>query len=73
MAGLRWGTWAVTGVTDERALVLDPFMGSGTTGVACIQTGRRFIGIEIDEHYFDIARARIEKAQREMVQLELAV
>ena len=42
--------------------VLDPFMGSGTTGVACIQTGRRFIGIEIDEGYADIARARIAKA-----------
>ena len=46
-------------------------MGSGTTGVACVQTGRRFIGIEIDQGYFDIARARIEKAQQEMVQLEL--
>ena len=43
-------------------LILDPFCGSGTTGVACIQTGRRFIGIEIDEGYADIARARIAKA-----------
>jgi site-specific DNA-methyltransferase (adenine-specific) len=40
-------------------IVLDPFMGSGTTGVACIRTGRRFIGIEIDETYFDIACKRI--------------
>jgi len=43
-------------------VVLDPFMGSGTTGVACIQTGRSFIGIEIDEGYFNIAKERIEKA-----------
>ena len=43
--------------------ILDPFMGSGTTGVACVQTGRNFIGIEIDPGYAEIARARIEKAQ----------
>jgi len=42
--------------------VLDPFMGSGTTGVACANLGRSFIGIEIDEKYFDIACKRIEKA-----------
>lgn len=44
-------------------LVLDPFMGSGTTGVACVKTGRRFIGIEIDKGYFDIAIKRISEAQ----------
>lgn len=54
-------------------LVLDPFCGSGTTGVACIQTGRRFIGIEIDEGYADIARARIAKAAEQARQLELAL
>ena len=43
-------------------LVLDPFMGSGSTGVACLNTGRRFIGIEKDAAYFDIARQRIEQA-----------
>lgn len=43
--------------------VLDPFMGSGTTGVACVKTGRSFIGIEIDPHYFEIAKRRIEEAQ----------
>lgn len=42
--------------------ILDPFMGSGTTGVACVKLGRRFIGIEIDEGYFDIACERIRKA-----------
>ena len=44
-------------------LVCDPFMGSGTTGVACVKTGRKFIGIEIDEGYFDIAVKRISEAQ----------
>jgi site-specific DNA-methyltransferase (adenine-specific) len=46
--------------------VLDPFMGSGTTGVACVQTGRNFIGIEIDEGYFKIAEKRIAEAQQQM-------
>jgi len=41
------------------AIVLDPYMGSGTTGVACIRTGRRFIGIEIDEHHYQTARQRL--------------
>jgi site-specific DNA-methyltransferase (adenine-specific) len=45
--------------------VLDPFMGSGTTGVACARLGRRFIGIEIEPRYFDIACKRIEEAQRQ--------
>lgn len=43
-------------------IILDPFTGSGTTGVACVQTGRRFIGIEIDEKYAAIARRRIADA-----------
>ena len=43
--------------------ILDPFMGSGTTGVACVQTGRNFIGIEIDQTYFAIAEKRIAEAQ----------
>ena len=42
--------------------VLDPFMGSGTTGVACVKLGRKFIGIELDEKYFDIACRRIQDA-----------
>jgi DNA modification methylase len=42
--------------------VLDPFMGSGTTGVACVKTGRRFIGIEKEPKYFAIAKRRIEEA-----------
>lgn len=45
--------------------ILDPFMGSGTTGVACARLGRRFIGIEIDSGYFSISCRRIEAAQRQ--------
>ena len=48
----------------EGCTVLDPFMGSGTTGVACVMTGRNFIGIEIDEDYFKIAERRIKGAPR---------
>lgn len=44
-------------------LILDPFMGSGTTGVACQKLGRRFIGIEIDEKYYATAKKRIEEAK----------
>lgn len=51
--------------TNAGALVLDPFMGSGTTGVACANLGRSFIGIEIDRKYFDIACERIDQAQRQ--------
>jgi site-specific DNA-methyltransferase (adenine-specific) len=47
--------------------ILDPFMGSGTTGVACAQLGRKFIGIEIDPDYFEIARKRIETAYAQKV------
>lgn len=54
--------WCLDFLPGE-GLVLDPFMGSGTTGVACAQRGRPFIGIEIDAGYFDSACRRIEKAQ----------
>lgn len=57
--------------TNEGQIVADFFFGSGTTGVACVQTGRNFIGIEIDPDYYAIAKARIEKAQNEMQQLQL--
>lgn len=50
--------------TNEGDLVLDNCMGSGTTGVACMNTGRRFIGIEMDEGYFNIAKERIESAMK---------
>jgi site-specific DNA-methyltransferase (adenine-specific) len=52
-------------VQKTSGVVLDPFMGSGTTGVACAKLGRKFIGIEIHEPYFDIACRRIEEAYRQ--------
>jgi site-specific DNA-methyltransferase (adenine-specific) len=51
--------------TDPGGLVLDPFMGSGSTGIACGNLGRRFIGCEVEPKYFDIACRRIEDAQRQ--------
>lgn len=48
--------------TQPGDLILDPFMGSGSTGVACIRTGRRFIGIERDPKYFDVACSRVADA-----------
>lgn len=59
---LKAWTWLVDKVCPPGGLVLDPFMGSGTTGVVAMQLGRRFIGIEIDPGYFDIARRRIIQA-----------
>lgn len=50
--------------SKEGELVLDPFMGIGSTGVACKNTGRNFIGIELDDKYFDIAKERIEGERR---------
>ena len=48
--------------TNEGETVLDNCMGSGSTGVACVNTGRNFIGIELDEKYFNIAKERIDKS-----------
>ena len=53
--------------TNENEVVLDNCMGSGSTGVACINTNRRFIGFELDEKYFEIARKRIEEAKEKMM------
>jgi hypothetical protein len=60
---LAWMIWLVKLTTRPGDVVLDPFMGSGTTGVACLQTGRRFIGIELDPAYFAIAQRRLAEAQ----------
>lgn len=77
--------WAIERVNGD--LILDPFMGSGTTGVACVQLGRSFIGIELEPTYFDIACRRIAdelkrprlftdppqaKARQELLQFEAA-
>ena len=53
------------GFLPDAQTILDPFMGSGTTGVAAVQMGRDFIGIEKEGRYFDIACRRIEDAQRQ--------
>ncbi len=54
--------WMVGRVSVENETILDPFMGSGTTGVACVKMGRKFIGIEREESYFEIACKRIREA-----------
>lgn len=51
-------------------LIMDPFMGSGTIGVACMNLGRKFIGIEIEEKYFNIACERISQAQKQLKMFE---
>lgn len=51
--------WSIGQLSTKSAIILDPYMGSGTTGVACVRLGRRFIGIEIEPKYFDIACRRI--------------
>jgi len=58
--------WCIELATNAGDTILDPFMGSGTTGVACVQTGRNFIGIEIDPNYYAIAEKRIKEAQLQM-------
>lgn len=52
--------------SNEAETILDPFMGSGSTGVACIKHGRAFVGVEIEEKYFDIACRRIEDTTRQL-------
>jgi site-specific DNA-methyltransferase (adenine-specific) len=62
---LGWGMALVDALSADDETILDPFMGSGTTGVACAKLGRKFIGIEIDEGYFDIACKRIDDAYKQ--------
>ena len=57
--------WCIGHLPNTAQTILDPFMGSGTTGVAAVQMGRDFIGIESEPKYFDIACKRIEDAQRQ--------
>lgn len=58
--------WLIRTYTNEGDTILDPVMGSGTTGVACLNTGRHFIGIEKDKGYFDIAAKRIATRRADM-------
>lgn len=61
--------YLVSASSDKGDLVLDPFMGSGTTGVACINTNRNFIGIELDATYFEIAKRRINEERNKPEQV----
>jgi site-specific DNA-methyltransferase (adenine-specific) len=60
---VEWAVKQAAMATKPGGLVLDPFAGSGTTGVACLQTGRRFIGVEISPAYCAIARKRLQEAE----------
>ena len=57
--------------TNENDVILDCFMGSGSTGVASLNTNRKFIGIELDDKYFDIAKQRIEEAKNNQISFKL--
>ena len=57
--------WCIEQLPPDAETILDPFAGSGTTGVACAKLGRKFIGIELDPGYFDIACKRIEDAYKQ--------
>lgn len=57
--------WLIKTYSNKGDVVLDNCMGSGSTGVACIKSNRDFIGIELDEHYFEIARQRLEKYENQ--------
>lgn len=61
----EWFLHWIGNLTGFDDVVLDPFMGSGTTGIAAIQAGRRFVGVEIDPHHFDTACRRLDGAQRQ--------
>jgi len=62
---LKLFEWCIVNSSKEGQTIFDPFLGSGTTAVACINTGRNFIGIEKDADYFEIAQRRIKEAQEQ--------
>lgn len=57
--------WCIEQLPKDATTILDPFMGAGTTGVACVRLGRRFTGIEIEPKYFEIACRRISEATKQ--------
>ena len=57
--------WCIATAAGQSGMIVDPYMGSGTTGVAALRMGRNFVGVEMDREYFDIACERIERAQRQ--------
>jgi len=58
--------WVISHLPNDVDTIIDPYMGSGTTGVACVNMKKQFIGIEREQKYFDIACKRIEDAQRQV-------
>jgi site-specific DNA-methyltransferase (adenine-specific) len=62
---LSWMMWAVALASTPAETVFDPFMGSGTTGAAAVQLGRRFVGVELEPTYFDLSCVTIEKALKQ--------
>ena len=69
---LRLMRWLIENSTNPDDIVFDPFMGSGTTGVAALQLGRRFVGCEINQKYFAIAESRIQSAALQPALLHVA-
>lgn len=63
---LEVAEWFIENFTKEGESVLDPMMGTGTTGVACIKSGREFTGIEVQKEYFDYAKERLEKVKSQL-------
>lgn len=63
--------WLIKTYTNEGETILDNCMGSGSTGVACVNTNRKFIGIELDKNYFEIACKRIDEAKNKKNELKL--
>lgn len=61
--------WLVNTYTNQGDVILDPFMGSGTTGIACANLNRNFIGYELDPNYYKIAQARIKNAQNKVKEM----
>jgi DNA modification methylase len=57
--------WCINHLPDNTTTILDPFMGSGTTGVAAVKLGRKFTGIELEPKYFDIACRRVSEALKQ--------
>ena len=64
---LKLATDHIISWSNEGDTILDPFMGSGTTGVACLNTNRNFIGIELDKEYFKLAQNRINPQRRKVI------
>ncbi len=65
--------WIVSCIVAPSTTCFDPFMGSGTTGIACLRTGRKFIGVEKEIAYFDVACRRMEAVQRQPMLLDLPI